>query len=391
MCLGLGMYWAIFGLIADQTLFIMKILLFLFGLLALFPTCAQVKNQTKSIQDKAYQKAIDLVRHYVDSLRVKQDIPGISICVGTDRQVLWAEGFGYADLENRQPVTIYSKFRLGSVSKSLTSVAIGRLVEDNKLDLDAPIQQYVPTFPIKKRPVTSRQLATHTAGIRHYRADDPIAYPVRYPSVQAGLAIFKDDSLLFTPGSAYGYSTYGYSLPSAVIEGVSHTDYLTFMKKAVFDPLGMTGTGADYSDSLVSGRVRFYEHSKTGLVNAAMVDNSYKWAGGGLLSTPADLVRLGSGLLNHEVLRPETVALLLKPQHLSDGTNTYYGIGWRIGTDSQKRLIIHHGGSIDGGRTFLLIYPDEKMVVAITANMSGVSINLREAETIAQYFLASVR
>jgi CubicO group peptidase (beta-lactamase class C family) len=366
----------------------MRIPTFLFGLLFIFPACAQVKKLTKPIQDKAFQKAIRSAQHYVDSLRIKQDIPGISVCVGSASGTLWAEGFGYADLENLQPITIKSKFRLGSVSKSLTSFAIGRLVEDNKLDLDVPVQQYVPAFPVKKYPVTGRQLATHTAGIRHYRDNDPLACPVRYPSVQAGLAIFSNDSLLFKPGAAYGYSTYGYSLLSAVIEGASHTDYLAFMKKVVFDPLDMTSTGADYSDSLVNKRVRFYEHSKTRVVNAAMVDNSYKLAGGGLLSTPSDLVKFGRGLLNHTTLRPETVDILLKPQRLADGTSTNYGMGWRLGVDSQKRSIIHHGGSIDGGRTFLLIYPDNKLVVAITANMSGVSINLQEAETIAQFFLA---
>lgn len=364
------------------------LLLLLLGLSYLYPIYGQVNPLTESIQNKDYQKAIRLAQHYIDSLQSKQDIPGISVCVGTTQEILWAQGFGYADLENRQPVTIGSKFRLGSVSKSLTSLAIGQLVQDNRLNLDAPIQQYVPTFPLKRYTVTARQLATHTAGIRHYRNDDPLACPIRYANVQAGLAIFKADSLLFPPGTAYNYSTFGYSLLSAVIEGASHTDYLTFMQQAVFMPLGMTSTGADYSDSLVSNRVRFYEHNKTRLVNAALVDNSYKWAGGGLLSTPVDLVKLGCELLNPTVLSPETIALLVKPQHLLDGTNTYYGMGWRIGTDTQKRSVIHHGGTIDGGRTFLLVYPDEKLVVAITANMSGVSINLPEVETIAQYFLA---
>jgi serine beta-lactamase-like protein LACTB len=351
------------------------------------PAFPQV-GHPETIQNKSCQKAIRLAQSYVDSLRTKQDIPGISICVGRSGQILWAQGFGFADLENRQAVTIWSKFRLGSVSKCLTSLAVGRLVEEGKLDLDVPIQQYVPTFPSKKYPVTARQLATHTAGVRHYRDEDPVNCPKRYASVLEGLSIFSADSLLFAPGTAYGYSTYGYSLLSAVIEGASRTDYLTFMQQAVFMPLKMSSTGADYSDSLVTGRVRFYEHSKNRLVNAALVDNSYKWAGGGLLSTPMDLVKLGSGLLNNTLLGAQTTALLVTPQHLSDGTNTYYGMGWRTGTDTQNRSIIHHGGSIDGGRTFLLIYPDQKLVVAITANMSGVNINLPELERIAQCFLA---
>ncbi|WP_164851454.1 serine hydrolase domain-containing protein [Larkinella soli] len=324
-------------------------------------------------------------------MRRRQDIPGLSICVAASGQILWAQGFGFADLENRQPVTLQSKFRIGSVSKSLTSLAVGRLVEDHRLDLDAPIQRYLPDFLPKQYPITARQLATHTAGIRHYRENDPIACPIRYPTVQAGLTIFSADSLMSPPGTAYHYSTYGYSLLSAVIEGASGTDYLTFMQQAVFDQLGMRSTGADYADSLVSHRVRFYEHRQGRLVNAALVDNSYKWAGGGLLSTPVDLVKAGCALFSGTFLRPSTTALLLHPQVLANGTNTAYGLGWRIGADAQRRRMVHHGGSIDGGRTFLLVYPGEKLVVAVTANMSGVRINLPEVETIAHFFLAPPR
>lgn len=359
-------------------------------LLFIYPAAGQT-IVSEPIKEKVYQNAIQRAERFVDSLRIKQDIPGVSICVGTKEKVLWAQGFGYADLETKQPVSPQSKFRIGSVSKSLTSLAVGKLVQDGKLNLDAPVQQYVPGFPPKKYPITSRQLATHTAGIRHYGPNDGLECLKRYKSVQEGLAIFKDDSLLFKPGTAYNYSTYGYNLLSAVIEGASGTDYLSYMQAAVFAPLGMTNTSADYSDSIVVNRVRFYEHMQSRLVNANQVDNSYKWAGGGLLSTPSDLVKAGRALLSGNFLKPETTALLVTPQLLADGKNTNYGFGWRTGTDSKGRRVIHHGGTIDGGRTFLLLYPDDDLIVAITANMSGVNINLPEVETIANYFIGSTR
>ncbi|GAB4028886.1 serine hydrolase domain-containing protein [Spirosoma koreense] len=371
----------------------MNYFLTLVGLLYLFPALGQPipPHTTESIRDKAYKIAIRKAQRYLDSLRARQDIPGISLCIGTTKKILWAQGFGYADLEANLPVTIHTKFRLGSVSKSVTSLAIGRLMEQHRLDLDAPIQQYVPDFPQKKFMITPRQLATHTAGIRHYLDTDPLACAKRYATVQEGLTIFKQDSLLFQPGSAYQYSTYGYSLLSAVIEEISHTDYLSYMQQAVFTPLKMNDTGADYGDSIVLNRVRFYEHRQGKRVNAPFVDNSYKWAGGGLLSTPMDLVKVGAELIHPTTLQKETVAILLTPQRLLDGTNTHYGMGWRVGIDHQARTIIHHGGLIDGGRTFLLVYPAQDLVVAITANMSGVRINLPEVETIAGYFLAIKR
>ncbi|MVM31785.1 serine hydrolase [Spirosoma sp. HMF4905] len=335
-----------------------------------------------------YAKAIQQAKRFVDSLRQKQDIPGISVCVGTKDKILWAAGFGLADVENKVPITTESKFRIGSVSKSLTSVALGKLIEEGKLDLDASINQYVPNFPQKKFPITSRQLATHTAGIRHYGPNDPLNCLKRYETVQDGLVIFSQDTLLFRPGTAYNYSTYGYNLLSAVIEGVSHSDFLSYMQTAVFTPLGMSHTSPDYSEHIIPNRVRFYEHTKTQVVNAAQVDNSYKWAGGGFLSTPSDLVVFGSSLLAGKGLKKETVTLLFTPQLLENGKNTYYGFGWRVGTDSKGRKIIHHGGTIDGGRTFLMLYPDDNLVVAIAANMQqGVTINVSEVEAIAQYFL----
>jgi serine beta-lactamase-like protein LACTB, mitochondrial len=327
----------------------------------------------------------------IDSLQVKQDIPGISVCVGNKEKILWAQGFGFADLENKVPVTPNSRFRMGSVSKMITTLAVGLLYQQGKWDLDAPIQKYLPDFPEKKYPITTRQLAGHTAGIRHYRNNDPLSVPRRYKTVKEGLWIFKDDSLLFKPGTAYNYSTYGYCLLSAVVEGVSHTDFLSFMRESIFRPVGMVNTIADYSDSIVPGRVRFYEHSKGQLVNAALVDNSYKWAGGGFLSTPIDLVNMSRSLLNHTLLNKQTVELLFTSQRLENGTDTRVGIGWRIDTDSRGRTIIHHGGTIDGGRTFLVMYPNEGIIVAIAANMSGVNINIKEAATIAGCFFNALK
>ena len=342
----------------------------------------------ETVSDSAYIAQVRQARQFIDSLRVKQGIPGISICVGTKDKILWAEGFGLADVENGVPVTVNSTFRMGSVSKSLTSLAVGKLVEEGKLDLDAPIEQYNTGFAPKRYSVTPRQLATHTAGIRHYGLNDGIDCLKRYKNVRDGLAIFNRDSLLFKPGTAYSYSTYGYSLLSAVIEQASRTPFLTYLQTAVFTPLGMAHTGADYSDQVVPHRVRFYETRNGWLLNANQVENSYKWAGGGLLSTPADLVIMGGSLLNYSLLKRETVALLFTPQLLTDGKNTNYGFGWRIGTDQKGRRIIHHGGSIDGGRTFLMLYPDHNLIVAITANMfEGTAINVPEMEALAGYFL----
>ncbi|MCP5113774.1 MAG: beta-lactamase family protein, partial [bacterium] len=169
--------------------------------------------------------------------------PGVAVAVGVDGTIVWSEGFGLADIEQRVPVTPATKFRIGSVSKPLTAAAVGLLHEEGRLDIDAPVQRYVPSFPVKKHEITTRLLAGHLAGIRHYRAAEN--YSARhYPTVVEGLDIFKNDPLLHPPGTKYAYSSYGWNLISAVVEGASGTDFLTYMRTNVLEPLGMRNTVA---------------------------------------------------------------------------------------------------------------------------------------------------
>jgi serine beta-lactamase-like protein LACTB len=366
----------------------MKIILTTTLLFCSFCILAQSGTWKEVIRDKSAKKAIAAAEKYIDSLQNSQHIPGISICVGTREKILWAEGFGYADLENKSPVTIHSVFRLGSVSKLLTSLAAGRLYQQGKLNLDAPVQQYLPDFPEKKYPITARQLAGHTAGIRHYIKEDQLIAPRYYKNVQDGLTIFKKDTLLFKPGTAYSYSTFGFTLLSAVLEAAAQKDFLSYMRDSIFLPLGMTHTFPDNNDSIIPGRVRFYELNKSGQAqNSNYVDNSYKWAGGGFLSSTIDLVNMVRGLITNKILDPKTVELLFTGQKLENGKNTNVGIAWRINESKSGVKYIHHGGAIDGGRSFVFFYPESGYIFAITANASGAKLNIDEASTVLEFFL----
>ena len=173
-------------------------------------------------QSSRYFPAIDSARTLVESFMALTDVPGASVTVMVDGRIVWSEGFGYADLELGTPVRAgLTKFRIGSVSKPLTAAALGVLVDQGKIDLDAPIQTYVPDFPEKRGPVTLRLLAGHLAGIRHYRGAEFLS-STNYETVAEGLAIFAADTLLFAPGSAYSYSSYGWNLISAAIENAHH-------------------------------------------------------------------------------------------------------------------------------------------------------------------------
>jgi CubicO group peptidase (beta-lactamase class C family) len=319
----------------------------------------------------------------------EQGIPGLSVAVGAGGKIVWAEGFGWADLENRVPVWPATKFRIASISKSLTAGAVGVLVEEGRLDLDAPVQDYVPSFPEKRWPVTTRLLGGHLGGIRHYRGRE-FESRTHYDDVADALEIFSADSLLHEPVSAYLYSTYGWNLISAVVQGAAGEPFLHFMRREVLDPAGMEETVAEHVDSLIYHRSKSYERSEDGhLLNAPWVDNSNKWAGGGYLSTASDLVRYAFAYLGGEFLQPEIVDLLWTSQETTGGERTGYGIGWRDSESEGRHMVYHTGGAV-GGTTVLTIFPDEDVVVAILTNVGGAS-QTGNAREIAELFIREGR
>ncbi|MGM0669771.1 MAG: serine hydrolase domain-containing protein [Gemmatimonadota bacterium] len=329
--------------------------------------------------------AVDRAREHLLSRMEEQGIPGLSVAVGVQGEMVWAEGFGWADLENRVPVWPETKFRVASISKSLTAAAVGKLVEDGTLDLDAPVQEYVPEFPVKRWPVTTRLLGGHLAGVRHYRGQE-FQSMAHYDDVTEGLEIFAGDTLLHEPGTAYEYSTYGWNLISAVVQEAAGEPFLEYMRRAVFHPAGMDETVAEHVDSLIYHRSRAYHSTEDGrIINAPYVDNSNKWSGGGFLSTAEDLVRFGFAHLDGTLLRPETVELLWTSQVTRAGRRTGYGIGWRESFQEGRRVVHHTGGAV-GGTTVLVIYPEAEVVVAILTNIQGAG-QTENARTVADFFL----
>ena len=298
-------------------------------------------------------------------------VPGLSIAVGHDGNIIWSEGFGFADLEAKKPVTPKTMFRIGSVSKPLTAAGLMLLVEQGKLDLDADIHRYVPDFPDKGHPFTTRQLAGHLAGIRHYQGRE--AYLNRhYANVQDGLRIFENDPLVSLPGEKFSYSSYGFNLVSRVMEAAAGQDFLTYMQAAVFTPLAMTNTKPDDVTRVILQRTCFYKVRRGGgFEREPDVDNSYKWASGGFLSTPEDLVRFGSAHFQPGFLTRASLDALFSSQTTRAGKLTGYGIGWYTAKDNQgHRLWSHTGGSV-GGTSILLIQPESRLVLALTANCTA--------------------
>jgi serine beta-lactamase-like protein LACTB len=352
-----------------------RILVFILFLIysPVFSQTADSQNidQTGEIYvNQGFSSKINQAQFFIKDTIRKNNIPGLSIAIAKNDTLIWAEGFGHADLENQIPVKINSKFRIGSISKTLTAMAIGKLLDDKKINLSDDFRKYVSYFPSDKANISIKDLASHLSGIRDYNHDkNEYLNHINYNSIQESILVFQNDSLAFKPGTNYQYSSYNYTLLSAVIEGATSKPFLDYMQESVIDPLKLSHTVPDYYYSLVDHRVRFYDHYNGVLINSPFVDNSNKWAGGGYLSTPMDLVKLCQSLLQNNFISTNSKDKLWTPAILKSGKSSHYGIGWRINEDQNKRTFVYHGGTSVGGRSYLLMYPKEGLIVAITCNL----------------------
>jgi serine beta-lactamase-like protein LACTB len=318
----------------------------------------------------------DGVQSLLDSLRVAHSVPGAQAAVYADGRMVCSVVSGMADVAATRPVTERTLFRIGSVSKVLTAAVAASLAAEGLLDLDAPVHRYVPAFPDKRWEPTTRQLATHTAGIRHYMLPESF-FPNarRYASLDEALERFAADSLLFEPGTHYSYSTYGYVLLGAALEGATGMPYERIVREQILEPLELTYTVLEGPDTLPDRSVDYEPFGGRPRV-ALYDDNSYKGPGGGWLSTAEELARFGAAHVGTGRIPDSVRAIVFAPATLVSGQPVLYdeegtrvGLGWRIGRDQEGRMIIHHGGATRGGRAILVAWPEQDVAVAITANL----------------------
>lgn len=306
----------------------------------------------------------------------KHGIPGMAISVSHHGELIWSKGFG---LSNRKPRTKVKPdktvFRIASISKSITAVALAKMVEDNLINLDESIYTYLPDYPKKAYDFSVRQLAGNIAGIRHYKNTNEYALNKKM-SISEGLSIFKKDSLLFKPGSQYHYSTFGFVLLSEIIQKVANKPFDTLINDSIFKPLNMEQSLMEITGDSVLNKTQFFK--KTLLKKAVLskpVSNEYKVAGGGFLSTSEDIVKFGNELIFSKILSKKTIEEISTTQRLISGEKTGYGIGFSIEkTKNGSPKIFHTGGGV-GASTILLIYPEEELVISVLTNLTGVSMS----------------
>lgn len=398
------------------------------------------KNQSEDheINKQKVKKAIRESRSLVERFLSEKSIPGLVIGVSIRGRNVWVKGFGFSNVELGTKCKPETVMRIASISKPITMMLVAKLVEGGKLDLDKSINDYlVPDqFPRKQWQghdvtITLRQLVSHLGGIRHYKNPsdgtefDQQEYYIRtkYKDVFESLNIFKNDELVAAPGQNFNYTTFGWTLISAVIESVlpqgeSFGSYL--VNKVLKKEIGMHCTYIDMNEPIIRDRSSYYFLTKKGvLTNSPFVENNYKIAGGGLLSTIPDLLTFGNVMMYSYrggdpqsnlpgYLKQETVEEMWRPVPMTKRASGMsklsrffnYGMGWFvIRNDAQLNCaacasppfstVAYHSGAAVGASSAILVLPDQEIVVAAFCNLQEVSLADLTCE-VAQRFAAKV-
>jgi len=324
-------------------------------------------NSDVSLSENPEETLISKIEKWGEAFRENYNIPGMQLSISERKKTLFSGGFGYSDVANDKKVTSQTRFRIASVTKPMTAAAIMKLASEDKLDLDADVRKYVSSFPKKKHTLTTRQLAGHLGGIRDYyeiSIDEVIGNP-HFENATEAINVFKNDTLMSKPGDEYLYSSFGYNLIGAVIEGASEQTYLEYMQEHIWNPLLMFNTYGDIADSMMVNKSEFYYPNGE---EAEPYDLSYGHASGGIISTTDDLLKFGIEMIYGNFIKYNFKKQMFKTQYTKDGNPTPYGLGWYIGKDMNEKKIWYHVGQGPSSGAILIVYPKDDIVISLFSN-----------------------
>lgn len=347
-------------------------------------------------------KADALLQNLIETNKV----PGLAITVSKDSKTIFQKGYGFADVS--EEILIDPKktiFRVASVSKPIAATALACMVQDGIIDLDNSFYKYVPDYPKKRWGFTIRQLASHTAGIRAYKGKE---YGLNEPySIKDSLTVFKNDPLLFEPGKGYLYNSFDWVMISVAMQEASGIPFEEYVQENVLNPLGMINTCIpichperdrrfDVTEVKEVAKIKatknvatFYTKCLAGFRKVIPVDNFYKLAGGGYLSTSEDIAKFGQAYLDKRIeVKAECLNQFLSSQEVN-GKPTYYGLGWQVSEDAKGRKFYGHIGNGVGGYSNLFVYPKEQLVFSILINCTDPKIQ-SELDTVFDCFFNQV-
>src|SRR6202142_2222021 len=307
----------------------------------------------------------DDIDDYLKAQMRWERIPGLSIVVVRDGQILRAGGHGFSNLETETPAGADTVYKMGSLSKQFLAAGLLVLVQDGKVGVDDPVNKYLPDVPEAWKPITVRNLLTHTSGIAR---DSPAFDPLKLqPDDEVVRAVYSQP-LQFPPGSRFAYSNLNCSCVAEIIQKASGMLWPDFIASRIFAPAGLTSTRTTTATEIVLHRASGYETS------GGKVKNADVWIAlrpsGAFLSTVLDLAKWDNALDSGKILPAATRNQMWTPVRLTDGTTYGYGFGWFLDEINGHRRV-HHSGGVPGFVCEMERFPDDRLTVIVMANIGG--------------------
>ncbi|MEO2177233.1 MAG: serine hydrolase domain-containing protein [bacterium] len=293
--------------------------------------------------------------------------PGASYLISQGGKVLASGGVGMANVEWGIAMTDTTVSRLGSMSKSLTAIAVLQLVEQGKIDLDVPISQYATELPSYMRAVSTRQLLSHRSGLPDHAFDEGLIPLIWTPMTTAEIIDFqKDKAPDFEPGTQYEYVNFNYVVIAHLIEQITGRSFIEFANEEIFRSNGMTASAYDQPTAIIPQRAESYDH-RDGVKHSADLDLSHVSAAGALLSSSSEMAHWFNRLVDGDIVSAETLQIAWTPEPLPDETATQYGLGFNISEIEGERYI-WHTGLTPGAQGAFGYLPDSELFVIVLSN-----------------------
>lgn len=325
---------------------------------------------------------------FLAKAREQYAIPGVSAGVTINGEIVWTGGAGFRDLENQLPATGEMVHRIASITKSMTATAVMQLVERGGVKLRDPLNRHIPDYPKKAQgKIRIEHLLAHTSGITHYWGNENRPFE-HYPTLEDALKKFWDRKLAHEPGTAYRYTTYGYTVLGRAIEIVSGQNYEAYMREHIWDPAGMHHTQLAVFGKRVPNMASLYTRDRDGnVVVDPETDLSIKYPGGGLLSTAEDLLRFAKAFDKGRLVSQQTVDRMLEIPKIKRERTVPYALGWMVWDHPQHGQVIGNDGGQAGTTTNLVIYREQRVAVSVIANMYNAEGVVRIREGLAELAL----
>ncbi len=331
--------------------------------LFLYLTSSIAKGQSKEV--KLLIKNLDgLISEKLNSIS-----PGCAVLVAKKGQVIYEKGFGTANIELNVPMRQEMIFRIGSMTKQYTAIAILQLMEQGKISLQDSIQKFIKSFPFKGYTITVENLLTHTSGIKDYEQLDahiPNAIRIEFPVKQI-IDSLGNLPLDFIPSSKYSYSNSNYFMLGYIIEQVSGKSYREYLQENLFKPANLSNTFYDSPKQLIENRANGYTKDNSNYNNADYISMSLVYSAGALLSNVSDLFRWHQALYSYKLVKKETLEKAFTSFRQTNGQLSEYGYGWFI-KDWKGIKSIGHGGAIDGFRSWEIYFPEQDIFLTMLFN-----------------------